>query len=121
MSTEIPISVLLVACTQRNEEMPPRLSTAAAKPPIDTSRRKRKASRRFDFPAALGPTKNAREESSTSAFLKFRQFCNRMLVKRMFVPMEARPRPLRRDATLVYHIRNTPNRISGIGAFSAAD
>src|SRR5262245_49177897 len=85
MSTATPMSVLLVACTQRKDDIPPRVSTAAAKPPIDTSRRKRKASRMFDFPAALGPTKNARDDRSTSAFLKFRQFCSRMCVKRMMI------------------------------------
>lgn len=55
------------AANERSIATPPRRATADWNPPptLTTSARNRKASRRFDFPDALGPTRNIRGRRAT--------------------------------------------------------
>ncbi len=74
------------ACRDRIWDTPRRVDeTARWKPPWTsaTSRKKRMASRKLDFPAAFGPTRKTRPSRGTSTSRKLRQFSSRMRVNRM--------------------------------------
>src|SRR5581483_12181747 len=73
------------AASERIDETPPRRSSTAPRnppPTVTRSCRKRNTSKRFDFPEAFGPTRNTRRWSSTSTFVKLRQFSRWSRVKR---------------------------------------
>src|SRR5579884_4059377 len=84
ISTSTVMLGLALAARHRISETPARLATAWPRPPLTATRspRKRKTSRKFDLPEALGPTRKFRSWSGRSTRLKLRQFWRRTWAKR---------------------------------------
>src|SRR5713226_5545404 len=78
------ISAYLRAARERRLVTPPRRRTASCKPPptATRSRKKRKASNRFDLPDAFGPTRKTRCGKVTAILVKLRQLRSATCVKR---------------------------------------
>src|SRR5262249_16720097 len=77
-------SAYLRAVRDRRPVTPPRRRTASCKPPptATRSRKKRKASNRFDLPEAFGPTRKTRCGKGTVILVKLRQLQSATGVKR---------------------------------------